>query len=153
MNAIFDFFRKLFGIGSSPAPDPSDPCNAPACVDAKNRLNAARGGFNSVCNGLRMLGAIARALQQVLSTPIWILIALAVIAVLVGGLIAIILFALIAVYAISWVLLPVVGLMSSALAATLEKRRTEFSTAHTDVVAHCPESCRGELSVPQCQLE
>jgi len=100
-----------------------------------------------------MLRAIAQALRQVLSTPIWILIALGVIAVLVGGPIAVILFALIAIYAISWVLLPVVGQMAGALGVTLGKRQIEFNDARTDVLSQCPESCRGDLSVPQCQLE
>ncbi len=153
MNAIVNFFRNLFGLGSPAKPDPADPCKAPACVNAKNKLNAARSGFNGICNGLRMLRAIAQALRQVLSTPIWILIALGVIAVLVGGPIAVILFALIAIYAISWVLLPVVGQMAGALGVTLGKRQIEFNDARTDVLSQCPESCRGDLSVPQCQLE
>jgi hypothetical protein len=153
MNAIVNFFRNLFGLGSPPRPDPADPCNALACVNAKKRLNDARSKFNGTCDVLRMVRAIARALQQILSTPIWILIALAVIAVLVGGPIAVILLALIAVYAISWVLLPVVAQIGAALGVTLGKRQIEFTDARTDVLSQCPESCRGDLSVPQCQLE
>ena len=153
MNAVLKFFQKLFGLAPTEEPDPADPCNAQACVDAKKRLKDARSGFKSICDVLRMLGAIAGALAGVLSTPIWILIALAVIAVFVGGLIAIFLLALIAAYAISWVLLPVVERMAVQLGATLEKRRTEFTNALSDVRRQCPERCRGDLSVPQCQLE
>ena len=61
--------------------------------------------------------------------------------------------ALIAVYAISWVLLPVVAQVGAALGVTLGKRQVEFTDARTDIINQCPESCRGDLSVPQCQLE
>jgi len=153
MNAILDFFKKLFGIDSPPTPVMTDPCSAPACVDAKSKLKAARDGFNRICDGLRMLNAITKILQQILSAPIWILVALAVIAIIVGGWIAIVLFALIAVYALAWFLLPIVGLMAGSLAATLDKRKTDFTNALPDVVAQCPEACRGDLSPPLCLLE
>jgi hypothetical protein len=153
MNAIVDFFRKLFGTDSTPEPDPVDPCKALACVNAKNKLNTARSKFNGICNALRMLSAIARALQQVLSAPLWVLIAIAVVAVIVGGLIALILLALIAAYALSWVLLPVIQLTALSLAAELNKQRTKFIEASDEVKAQCPENCRGDLSIPQCQLE
>ena len=152
MTALLDWLKKLFGIDSMPPPDKTDPCNAPACVAAKAKLKAARDGFNSLCNGLKSLNAIQKGLQFVLATPLWILIALVAIAILVGGILAIILFSLLAVYAISWVLLPVVGMIIATLSADMLKRRAEFFVAVSEVMEKCPAQCQGDLSPPQCEL-
>ena len=156
MNTILRFLRTLFGLPSATPPtiDQSDPCNAPVCVDAKHRLDAARDGFDSVCNGLRMLRDIAGALRKVASTPVWVTLALAIIATLLElWVLSIICWVLVAVYVVSWLPLPVIQRMAGALAATLEQRRIAFAHAVADVVAQCPESCRGDLSDPQCQLQ
>lgn len=154
MNAILDFLRKLFGLDSpTPPADPADPCNAPPCIDAKSRLAGARGRFNSACNGLRMLKAVEKLLRQILSTPIWIIVVLAVIAAIIGGPIAVIIWALIAVYGISWLLLFVVAKMAASFAASLVQAQADVAAALKEVVANCPERCRGDLSIPSCQLE
>lgn len=154
MNAILDFLRRLFGLGTAPPPaDTADPCNAPACVDAKSRLAGARGRFNSTCNGLRMLKAVEKLLRQILSTPIWIIVVLAIVAAIIAGPIAVIIWALIAAYGISWLLLLVVARMAASLAASLVQAQADISAALNDVVANCPERCRGDLSIPSCQLE
>ena len=156
MTALWDFLRRLFGIQSSPAPDTSDPCNAASCIDAKKKLQDVRDGFNSVCSGLRTLTSIARALRALLSVPIWILIAVAAVAalmtVLLGGL-AIVFWLPVFAYGLAWVLAPVVTRMIIALLPELDKRRSEFAIALNDVVARCPERCRGDLSLVECQLE
>src|SRR3972149_10360781 len=108
MNAIFDFFRRLFGLGSSPAPVTPDPCNASACVEAKKRLDAARRGFNSTCNHLRSLREIAGLLRRILVVPSWVAIVLAVIALLIGGYLGVIVLAMVGVYLLALVLLPVI---------------------------------------------
>jgi hypothetical protein len=100
-----------------------------------------------------MLGAIARGLQQFLSVPIWMLIALVAIAVIVGGLIAVLIFTLLALYAFAWIALPLVGLIMGRVAALLQKQLDAFIAAARDVAARCPESCRGDLSLPPCQPE
>lgn len=100
-----------------------------------------------------MLRAIERGLQQLVSIPIWILIALVVIAAIVGGLIAVLIFTLLALWAVAWVALPLIGLIIGRVAALLIQQRAEFIAAARDVTARCPERCRGDLSVPQCQIE
>lgn len=132
---------------------PDDPCKAPACVAAKAKLTDARNRFTSSCNGLRMLNAVTKLLTQILSTPIWIVVALALIAVIIGGPIAVVIWALIAVYGLSWLLLPVVGKMSASIAVSLNQARLDFQNALPDVISQCPVPCRGDLSIPECRLD
>jgi hypothetical protein len=154
MNAVFTFILQLLGL--APPPDkpgtPDDPCKAPSCVKAKKRLDDARRWFNSTCSYLRSINAISMALSQVIATPIWVFAVLAVIAAIIGGPLAIVIWALIAVYALSWFLLPVVGQIGSYLAADLVKARVEFNAARVEVVINCPEFCRGDMSEPECKL-
>ncbi len=135
------------------ADPPPDPCNAPACVNAKAKLAGARGRFKSNCDGLRMVTALMKLLRQVLAAPIWTIVLLAIIAAIIGGPIAVIIWALIAVYGISWILFLVLGNMSVTIAASLEQARLDVIDALKDVVANCPEQCHGDLSLPNCNLE
>jgi hypothetical protein len=132
---------------------PDDPCNAPGCTDAKARLDDARRRINSICFGLRTLNALAKLLRTIVSTPIWIVIAMALIAAIVGGPIAVIIWSLIAVYGISWLLLIVVTRMAQSLVVSLADARTAFQSAVTDVVTQCPEHCWGDLAIPECRIE
>ena len=92
-------------------------------------------------------------LRRILVVPSWIAIVLAVIALLIGGWLGIIVLAMVGAYLLAWVLLPVIGRVAARVVELLEKRRTEFTNALIDVTGQCPEHCRGDLSVPQCQLE
>ncbi len=132
---------------------PDDPCNARACTDAKARLLDARQRINSICFGLRTILALLKLLRSILSTPIWVIIAMALIAALVGGLIAVIIWSLIALYGISWVLTLVLARMLDSLRVSMEAARDDFKSAVVDVFLRCPEQCRGDVSIPECQLE
>lgn len=148
MNAIIDFFRWLFGIQDPPAP--TNPCEAAPCVNARNQLNGARARFQSICNGIRGLRQVLSILNQILSTPWWVLVAAALIAILVGGLIALGLWALIGLWGISWVLALVIGRMLVSLGQSLAQAAMDVASAIPQVVANCPENCRGDLSIPTC---
>jgi hypothetical protein len=115
---------------------PDDPCSAPGCVDAKNKLNDARSRFNSICSNLRMLNSLATLLKQVLSTPLWVIIVaviMSIFAVLIGGvlggLIAVGIWVLIAIYGISWFLVGVIGKVAQSLAASLAQAQRDFADA------------------------
>jgi hypothetical protein len=134
-------------------PDPPpDPCRAPACVGARDRLEDARRRFRSICDGLRMLEGVSRILRQIVSAPIWIVVALAVIAAIIGGPLAVIIWGLIAVYGLSWFLLFVIARMMVSLGASLNQARLDFQAAARDVVLQCPPQCLGDLSLPECQI-
>jgi hypothetical protein len=153
MIEVIDFFRRLFGINTTPTvdpPNPADPCNAPACVNSKQRLDSARGRFKSLCEAIQLLQKIGRILQQFLAIPIWIIIALAVIAALIGGPIAVIIWAFIGIYAFCWFLSFVVAAIVAQLIQELLKITKEITDAIPDVVSNCAEQCRGDLSIPVC---
>ena len=135
-------------------PDPPfDPCQAPACVAALEKLAGARGRFASSCNGLRMINALVKLLKQVLAVPIWTLIVMAIIAIIVGGVLVVIIWALIAAYGISWVLVLVLGKMAESLVVSLEQARVDVISALKEVADNCPQACRGDTSMPACNLE
>ena len=135
-------------------PDPPfDPCKAPACVDAKAGLASARGRFTSICQALQMLNALSELLARILATPVWIIIVLAIIAAIIGGWIAVIIWGLIAIYGISWLLFFVVGTMTRTLLKSLAQAQLDFAEALKSVMADCPEPCRGDVSIPTCNLE
>ena len=144
---------EWFRMCTREVPDPTDPCNAPPCVDAKNRVASARNRFNSICNGLRMLNGLSKLLKQILATPIWIIVVMILIAAVIGGPIAVVIWALIAIYGISWFLVFVIGKMAASLAQSLNQAMEDLVNALKDVVAQCPESCRGNTSIPNCNLE
>jgi hypothetical protein len=139
---------------------PDDPCSAPACVDAKATLTSARDRFNSTCGLLRTLKAFTDLLKPVLSTPLWILIVIAIIAVfawliggVIGGIVAIAIWVFIALWGISWFLSFVIGKMTESLLISLEQARTDFANALKQVLSQCQEQCRGDISIPDCNLE
>ena len=134
-------------------PDPSDLCNAPACIDAKARLAGARGRFKSACDGLRTVNALVKLLTPIVAMPIWIIVVFALIAAIIGGPIAIVIWALIAVYGISWILLLALGKMAQSLAVSLDQTRTDITDDLKAILKQCPEHCRGDISPPDCNLE
>lgn len=88
-----------------------------------------------------------------LSTPIWVIVAMALIAAIVGGLIAVIIWTLIALYGISWLLILVLARMVDSLRGSLENARKDFLSALVEIFLRCPEHCRGDVSIPECQIE
>jgi hypothetical protein len=99
-----------------------------------------------------MLKAVSDLLQQILATPIWVLIVMALIAAIVGGFIAVVIWAWIALYGISWFLEFAVAKTAAALAPSLAQAAKDMGTALADVIAKCPDGCRGDTSVPECNL-
>jgi hypothetical protein len=134
-------------------PARSGPCDAATCIDAKARVADARGRFQAICNGLRTLNALSKLLKQILATPVWIILALALIAAIIGGPIGAVIWALIALYGLSWFLVFIVGKMAQNLATSLIEAQTDLTNALKDVVANCPESCRGDISIPNCNVD
>ena len=67
MDSIINFLRGLLGLGDTATPtpvNPMDPCNAPACVNAKAALDAARARFRTICSGLQAVQATETAIAQ-----------------------------------------------------------------------------------------
>lgn len=152
MNSVIDFFKRLFGIDQHAPKVDADECSTPACGDARTRASRARNGFISACNTLRSLHSISSALQQIQSTPWWILVVMIAVAALLGGLVAIVFWALIAAWAITWILLPVVGMMAAPIAAGMNTRKDELVVGLKDVKLGCTVPCQGDTSIPECSL-
>jgi len=100
-----------------------------------------------------LLNTILKVLRGVTSIPIWIIVALAIVAAIVGGGVAVIIWAFIAVYAVCWYLTFVIPIIMSALALELGKQQNEFNKASEDVLKECPERCRGDVSIPECRVD
>ena len=157
-----DFFKWFLGLfGSKPAPevappDPTDPCNSAACVNAKQRAASARAQSLKICDALQKLNSVAVVLKGFLSTPIWVLVIVLVVAGLIGGLIGGLVgtFAVLvlAVWAFAWLLALVVGKMTAALIPELLKQDLALTHALTDVLTSCPVRCQGDLTVPTCNF-
>jgi hypothetical protein len=143
------------GSGSIDPHVDTDPCQAPACVDAKSKLDAARSRFTSTCNGLRGLLTVEKFLQTVVAVPIWVVVLIAVVATILWflglGFLAILLWALVVIYVIVWIVLFVLVRIENFLVVSLAEQGDAVAQAVKDVVANCPEQCRGDLSVPICQ--
>ena len=160
MGDFINWLLGLFGAAPEPEPDPSDPCNAPTCVNAKNKVATARGKFNRICTGLKSLKVVADALATVVKSPIWVLVAVLVVVALIGALIGatiagvagLLVVVVLAVWAISWFLLLVIGKMTEALVPELLKQQKAVTDGVNDVIANCPQNCRGDVSTPQCDL-
>jgi hypothetical protein len=154
---IFDAIKQFFGIDSTSKPDvPDDPCNAvPACVAARDTLQAARSGVTSVCDAIRISKGVASAIAAVIFSP-WYAVAIVVALaaqVILDGLAGAVAAALI----VAWVALFLVYLgallVVRGLAPTLVQRQLDFAAALKDVLADCSPECRGDISPPNCQLQ
>jgi hypothetical protein len=143
------------GGGSPPPPvDPSDPCHAPACTGAKAELEAARAAFSRACVQLRLVTGILKVLRPIVSVSLWVLIVIVILAIVLWflglGPVAVFLWTLILIYAIAWILFLVFARAAAALAQELAEREQAVTQAIAKVIAQCPESCRGDLSIPVC---
>ena len=69
------------------------------------------------------------------------------------GWIAILLWALILIYLIAWVAYFAFGRAAASLAQDLAARSQAVQDAVAKVVAGCPGNCRGDLSIPSCDVE
>lgn len=152
MNTIINFFRKLFGIQDEPTtpPTPPNPCDTPPCKTARDNLAAARARFTSICNSIRGLTQVLRILRAILSTPWWVFVALGLLALVIGGLAALGFAALILAWGVSWFLTVVIARILQSLGQSLAQAGTEIAAAIPQVVANCPDNCRGDLSIPSC---
>lgn len=150
---------EWFNTCTREVPDPADPCNAPACTGAKARLADARNRFNKNCVGLRALRGIEKILLRILETPLSKIAIAAIIATILsmaggaGSFVAGVIWGLIVLYGVSWVLLFAVERTMGSIAVFLDKARTDMEAAFIDVLANCPASCRGDLTIPDCKLE
>ena len=135
---------------------PLDPCNAPACVGARANLSTARSDFKNACDRLRYVKNWLDALKPIVTISLTVIIVLIVIAALLGLLglwfLAIILWVLILIYAISYVVYLGLARAALSLAQALDTDLQTFEDAVRKVVANCPESCQGDLSPPTCDV-
>jgi hypothetical protein len=82
----------------------------------ESELAAARGRYKSNCDGMRMVSKLLNFVKPVLAIPIWLVVVMAIIAAIIGGPIAVFLWALIAMCGISWARFFVLAKMMTALA-------------------------------------
>lgn len=141
------------GGGGPPTPPPT-PCNAPACVDAKAQLTAARTAFAQTCASLKTVVAILRVLKPIVSISLWYLLVIIVLAIVVFwlglGWISVLLWALVLIYLVAWILYLAFARVAASLAQDLAARMQAFQAALTQVMAQCPANCRGDVSIPIC---
>lgn len=140
-------------------PDPTDPCNASACMDARTKATRARRDFNDICRATRLLKYVTDVLRAVTSTPIWVIAMLFVISALgmaiggpVGYTVALIATAGIAVYFLAWLLLFVLLPVAKGYARLLQQATADLIAAIEEVIRNCPANCRGDVSAPSCDL-
>lgn len=131
-----------------------DLCKAPACVNAKAELDTARAAFVRACDQLSRVTSILRFVAQFTKVPLWILVVLVVLAVVLWflglGWLAVILWALILIYVIALILTLVLTRVAASFGAELDQHADEMQQAIVKVIASCPETCRGDLTVPVC---
>lgn len=154
IQAIINRVREFLGFAPDPLPDPNNPCNAAACVNSKKSLDGARRDFKNACLWAQAFRSIMATLAVVTSTPIWAIVALVAIALFFGGLIAIIITGLLIGYAVAWLLQIALARsgLGQAIAQALADAQVAMVNARVAVVANCIESCRGDLSLPNCDL-
>ena len=155
---MFDLIRAVVevivdivtgGGTSTEQPDPSDPCNATECVDAKERLAAERGALNTICIYLKTLQIIWDIATAITATPIWVIVFLIILAVL-SPLIGFLVFVFLAAYAFSWILVILVlpRIIAEAAIAWAEQAEVVNESINA-VIANCPDHCRGDISRPE----
>jgi ABC-type transport system involved in cytochrome bd biosynthesis fused ATPase/permease subunit len=140
--------------GNGPPLPPPNPCNTPACLNAKAEVTAARAAFVRTCNSLTTIVSILRVLKPIVTISLWyilVIIVVAIILFLLGlGWLAVLLWALILVYLIAWIAYLAFGRAAGSLAQELVERTKALQDAIAKVVLACPENCRGDLSIPTC---
>ncbi len=143
--------------GGGPPVPPPNPCNAPTCLDAKAELASARTAFASTCNGLRTVAAILRVLKPIVSISLWYLLVIVIVAIVLLwlglGWISVILWALVLAYVLAWILYLVFARVAGSMAQDLAARMKDVQDAIAKVVAQCPANCRGDLSIPTCDVQ
>jgi ABC-type transport system involved in cytochrome bd biosynthesis fused ATPase/permease subunit len=143
--------------GLDPGFDPPVLCDAPACVDAKSRLAEARSRYVNACDQLRRDHGFNVLIRRVVSIPIWIVVVIVVVAIILWflglGWLSAILWTIVIVWALLWIVLFIFVRVEVSFAEALKEAGEAFAEAVTDVIAACPEQCRGDLSIPECVLE
>lgn len=140
-----------------PPPPPPNPCTAPACLNAKAELATARTAFEKTCSGLKLVVSILRILKPIVSVSFWYLLLIIILAIVLFwlglGWIAILLWALVLVYLVAWLVYLALARVAASLGQELTDRTKAVQDAIAKVVAACPENCRGDLSIPSCDVE
>jgi hypothetical protein len=140
-----------------PPPPPPNPCTAPACLNAKAELATARTAFEQTCKGLKTVASILRILKPIVSISLWYLVVIVIVAIVLFwlglGWIAILLWALVLIYLVAWLVYLAFARVAASLAKELSDRAKAVQDAIAKVVAGCPENCRGDLSIPSCDVE
>ena len=152
----------MAGVNTTPGQGGFDPpvipmdCNSPACTGAKAELDTARTAFIRACNALKTITNILRFLRPIISVSLWYIIVIIILAILFGifGLfgLALLLWTLILIYVIAWILFLVFTRVAASLGMDLAKFGQDIANAITKVLASCPAECRGDLSVPVCDI-
>lgn len=140
-----------------PPPPPPNPCTAPACLNAKAGLATARTAFEKTCSGLKLVVSILRILKPIVSVSFWFLLLIVILAIVLFwlglGWLAVLLWALVLVCLVAWLAFLVFSRVAASLGQELAERTQAIQDAIAKVVAACPENCRGDLSIPSCDVE
>ena len=108
--------------------------------------------YDRICLYLKNLQSVLNVATAIIATPFWLIAVLIAIAVLVPVLAVVILVFLVA-YAFAWYLVVFVlpGLIIKVGEALLTQQGVVAETIRA-VVENCPEACRGNISMPECEL-
>jgi len=136
---------------------PLDPCNAPACLNAKAELATARTAFTQKCDSLKTVASIVRILKPIVTVSLWYLLVIVIIAVVLFwlgfGWISVLLWALVLAYLVAWVAYLAFARSAASLVQDLAALTKAVQDAIAKVIAACPPNCLGDLSVPSCDVE
>jgi small-conductance mechanosensitive channel len=156
MNNLFNWILETLGFHQlTERPDPSDPCNAGDCIDAKKRLTGERSSFVRICLRAQALKAILDFLSIITATPIWVIVVLIAMAIFFGLFfppIAILIWAAIAGWALAFYFKVVLNRVFGKVIEALKVQQTRVEEAILTVMRNCPEPCREDVSMPECEL-
>src|SRR6478735_4921791 len=130
--------------GPGPPLPPPNPCNTPACLDAKTEVTDARTAFARTCTSLTTIVNILRFLKPIVTIALWyiaVIIVVAVVLVFLGlGWLAALLWALILLYLIAWIAYLAFGRAAASLVQELVARTKAMQDAIAKVLLACPEN-------------
>lgn len=142
----------ITGIGRTDESSESiDPCNLASCIAAKEALEGERKTYNTICIYFKMLRSLLDTAAVVTQTPILLVAILLALAVLLPGPISVLIFALLAIYALSWYLVYVLGPVLAKVGEALLVQQTAVMEAISSVHKDCPDHCHGDTSLPECE--
>ena len=157
-NIVQAVVNVITGGADAVIPDPNDPCNAPACVAATDRLDSERKGFNQVCMYIKILNGILLFAAIFTAVPFWVIGVLVLVSMglsVLGGfgqIIALLIWAFIAAWAIAWFVTFIISMILPYAGLALAERAAAVLAAIVEVRLACPAECQGDLSPPECSL-